>query len=81
MPLWIPSSSAFARLNNADSRRALEAGLTLRPLPETVRDTLAWARAVEKHVGALAAGLSPEREGELLAAARGQERPGQPLLE
>jgi 2'-hydroxyisoflavone reductase len=68
MPLWIPASSAFARINNTDSRRALAAGLTIRPLHETVRDTLAWARSAEKHLGALQAGLSPEREAELLEA-------------
>ena len=42
--------------------RAFEEGLTFRPLEETVRDTLAWARGRE-----LKAGLDRGREGELLA--------------
>jgi hypothetical protein len=31
----------------ADTRRARDAGLTFRPLEETVLDTLAWDRTVE----------------------------------
>lgn len=69
LPLWIPSASDHVGIARADSRRALGAGLRIRPLRETVRDTLAWARATEKRPGALKAGLSPEREAELLAAA------------
>jgi 2'-hydroxyisoflavone reductase len=47
--------------------RARAAGLTTRPLAETVRDTLAW----DRDRGApwpLSAGLTSEREAELLAA-------------
>lgn len=69
LPLWIPSASELAGIAAADSSRALAAGLHIRPLRETVRDTLAWARVAEKRPGALKAGLSPEREAELLAAA------------
>ncbi|HLI96081.1 MAG TPA: hypothetical protein VKT72_08345, partial [Candidatus Baltobacteraceae bacterium] len=73
LPLWIPESSTFGRLNNVDSSRALAAGLAIRSLHETVRDTLAWARTAEKRLGALAAGLSPEREAELLTEARARQ--------
>lgn len=69
LPLWIPSASDLAGIASADSGRAAAAGLRIRPLRETVRDTLAWARVAEKRPGALKAGLSPEREAELLAAA------------
>lgn len=69
LPLWIPAASEYASIANADSSRALAAGLSVRPLNQTVADTLAWARAAEKRPGALKAGLSPEREAELLAAA------------
>jgi 2'-hydroxyisoflavone reductase len=69
LPLWIPAASEYAGITNADSRRALNAGMTIRPMHETARDTLAWARIAEKHPGGLDAGLSPEREAELLAAA------------
>jgi len=47
-----------------DTSRAVAAGLTFRPLAETVADTLAWDR--ERGVDALQAGLSRERERELL---------------
>lgn len=69
LPLWIPAASEYASIARADSSRALAAGLRIRPISETVRDTLAWARAAEKRPGALKAGMSPEREAELLVAA------------
>src|SRR3954466_7295421 len=47
-----------------DTLRAVAAGLTFRPLAETVADTLAWDR--ERGVDVLQAGLSRERERELL---------------
>ncbi|HKU68238.1 MAG TPA: NAD-dependent epimerase/dehydratase family protein [Candidatus Baltobacteraceae bacterium] len=69
-PLWIPSASEYAAIANSDSSRALAAGLTIRPIAETVRDVLAWARAAEKRPGALKAGMAPEREAALLEAAK-----------
>ncbi len=68
LPLWIPVASEYASIANADSSRALAAGLTIRPIGETVRDTLAWARTAEKRPGALKAGLDPAREAQLLDA-------------
>ena len=49
-----------------DTSRAVAAGLTFRPLSETVADTLAWDRA--RGVDELQAGLSRARERELLDA-------------
>lgn len=49
-----------------DSRRAIEAGLTFRPLDETVRDTLAWDG--QRRDDERRAGLPPEREQALLRA-------------
>jgi 2'-hydroxyisoflavone reductase len=49
---------------DSDVSRALAAGLTFRPLADTVRDTLAHAETVD------GVGLTPEREAELLAAAQ-----------
>lgn len=70
LPLWIPAASESASIANADSSRAIAAGLTIRPIAETVRDTLAWARAAEKRPGGLKAGMAPEREAALLEAAK-----------
>ena len=62
LPLWIPSSlTDYAGFDEIDGRRALRAGLLLRPLYETVAATLAeteWARG---------SSLAPEREVELLS--------------
>ena len=63
LPLWVPSEDAG--FNNFAIGRALAAGLTFRPVEETVRDTLAWlATRPADHVGR--AGLPAEREAELL---------------
>lgn len=66
LPLWVPTSDEEMRGFSAVSvARAVHAGLTSRPLAETVRDTLAWA-ATRPAAHRWAAGLSPEREAELL---------------
>jgi 2'-hydroxyisoflavone reductase len=52
-----------------DTSRAVAAGLTFRALADTVADTLAWDR--ERGVDTLQAGLSRDRERELLGALDG----------
>ncbi len=70
LPLWV--SEADTWFLQADVSRALAAGLRFRPVEETVRDTLAWARqagaglVTPGQVGS--AGLDPQREAELLEA-------------
>jgi 2'-hydroxyisoflavone reductase len=46
LPLWLPGDD-YAGMAQADTHRAREAGLTFRPLEETVVDTLAWDRTVD----------------------------------
>jgi 2'-hydroxyisoflavone reductase len=59
LPVWIPAGDPeMAYFHHTDVSRAVAAGLTFRPLAET-------ARAVPEWTGT--AGLSPEREAELLA--------------
>jgi 2'-hydroxyisoflavone reductase len=60
LPLWL-SDPDSAAMHEVDVSRALGAGLTFRPLEQTVRDTLDHAETVE------GVGLTPEREAELLA--------------
>jgi len=68
LPLWVPRE--YDALQAIDCGRAMEAGLTFRPLAETIRDVLDWDRA--RTAGReLAAGLRPEREQELLLAWHG----------
>jgi 2'-hydroxyisoflavone reductase len=70
LPLWVPTDlEAFLQMSIA---KAVEAGLRFRPLEETARDTLAWARdtgaelVTKTEYGS--AGLDPAREAELLRA-------------
>jgi 2'-hydroxyisoflavone reductase len=67
MPLWEPRE--YAGMMEVDCGRAIAAGLTFRPVSETIEDTLEWDSKREK--ADLAAGLKPERERELLAAWHG----------
>jgi 2'-hydroxyisoflavone reductase len=76
LPLWLALGAhpEYVGFDRVDVSRAVAAGLRFRPLSDTVAETLAWERertgAPDKDWGpsALARGLSPEREGELLAA-------------
>jgi len=70
VPLWIPESDPDAAGFFAfDCRKAIAAGLTFRPLEETVRATLEWA-ATRSTEHEWRAGLKPDREKELLEAWR-----------
>lgn len=69
MPVWIPPRGEEAGGNRIKIDRALAKGLTFRPLAETARDTLAWFRTLPQDRQAkLKAGLTPERENEVLKA-------------
>jgi len=69
LPLWVPP--AQQGLNQVDCGKAVAAGLSFRPIEHTIADTLAWARGARPEDRPLRAGLSPEREAELLAARSG----------
>ena len=73
LPLWLPKDRQdFGRVSH---RKALAAGLTFRPLEQTLADTLAWART-ELAERPLRAGLTAEREAELLGEAEVRGRRG-----
>jgi 2'-hydroxyisoflavone reductase len=61
LPLWLQDPE-WIGLHMADVTKAEAAGLTFRPLEETIRETLALAEPTAD------AGLAPEREAELLRA-------------
>ena len=66
MPVWTGEESGMARTSN---QRAIAKGLTFRPLAETARDTLAWFKQQRpERQGKLKAGVTPEREAQVLAA-------------
>lgn len=65
MPLWLPAAGN----TQANVERALANGLALRPVADTVRDTLAWAKEEAKSRQMFRrTGLSEERERAVLEA-------------
>src|SRR5450432_632534 len=48
MPVWVPSTGEDAGGETINIKRALDKGLTFRPLAETARDTLAWFKSQTK---------------------------------
>ena len=67
IPIWVPPLGKFAGVAFVNGEKAAEAGLKTRPLRETVRDTIAWWKTLpEERTANPKAGLSAEREAELL---------------
>ncbi|MFF2192051.1 NAD-dependent epimerase/dehydratase family protein [Streptomyces sp. NPDC058157] len=70
LPCWLPPGELHDHMFRADVTKALSAGLTCRPVEETVADTWTWLRSI----GGTAPmrpdrsfkGLDPEREAALL---------------
>jgi 2'-hydroxyisoflavone reductase len=69
LPLWLPRPE-YEGMAAHDPTPSYEAGLVLRPIAETARDTLAWLRATPD---ATVTGLSREREAEVLTAWLGRQ--------
>ncbi len=61
LPMWL-CDPEWVGMHMADVFPAIEAGLSFRPLEATIRETLELAEPTDE------AGLSPEREAELLSA-------------
>lgn len=69
MPVWIPPAGEYAGFGSRSNKKAIAAGLTFRPLADTARATLEWADArPAERKAKLRAGLTAEREAEVLAA-------------
>ncbi len=69
MPVWVPAQGDSAGFALRNIGKALDAGLTFRPLTATAADTLAWFRAQPTdRQSKLHAGLTPDRESAVLAA-------------
>lgn len=64
-PMWHPHQPGF---HAYDAAKATAAGLRPRPFDRTIADTLAWDR--DRGAPPLAAGVPPDKEGELLDAWR-----------
>jgi 2'-hydroxyisoflavone reductase len=78
MPVWIAPGPETAGFSARSVAKAIAAGLTFRPLAETAKDTLEWAKTrTPEQQKALAegtvAGLSMTKEAEVLAAWRAKK--------
>ncbi|MGI8955844.1 MAG: NAD-dependent epimerase/dehydratase family protein [Chthoniobacterales bacterium] len=68
MPVWVLPSGEDGGMGAINIRKALDKGLTFRPLAVTARDTVAWFKAKPAERQAkMGAGLTKEREAEVLA--------------
>jgi 2'-hydroxyisoflavone reductase len=74
MPVWVPPRPESAGFSAVSIARALEKGLTFRPLAVTAKDTIEWhkqrpeAARTRQQTHPNAPGLRPEREQAVLAA-------------
>lgn len=71
MPAWVPPGTDSSGLTQVDCSRAIAKGLRFRSVAETAADTVAWWNSEpEERRAKLKAGISAERETEVLAALR-----------
>lgn len=74
VPPWSPMGGQYAGASLTGTDRSVKAGLTTRPIDETVRDTLAWFESLPAERQArLKAGIPPERETATLTAWHARE--------
>ncbi len=71
LPIWVPPGDLHDSLHGSDTSRAVGAGLTCRPIGETVADTWAWMQSlggpVPQRPDRPVLGLDPEVESRILA--------------
>lgn len=69
IPMWADSDSPVSGSLTWSAEKSMAAGLTIRPVDETVRDTLAWFRTLpEERQASLRAGIPADKESEVLSA-------------
>jgi 2'-hydroxyisoflavone reductase len=69
MPVWVPPMPDNAGFSAVSIQRALDHGMTFRPLATTARETVEWFRALPEDVQARVGGaFTPEREQAALQA-------------
>ena len=81
-PIWVSTEGPEAGIGDVSIARALKAGLTFRPLAETIASTLHWWDSLPEERRAKArAGLAAEKEAEVLAALKGKAPAAVPAAE
>jgi 2'-hydroxyisoflavone reductase len=74
LPVWVHATGEEAGFADTSAERAVHAGLAVSPLERTVRDTLAWhLKRPPGEQEKLKAGITREREREVLAAWKAQQ--------
>lgn len=68
LPLWTPDTGEFVSIHAINCAKAIAAGLTFRPVAETIRDTLAWLHETRPAGAGLKVGLPLDREAAVLKA-------------
>lgn len=69
LPIWHATSGEYAAVSSVSGARARAAGLQNRPVRETIRDLMTWWNTLPgERTAKPSAGLSVEREAELIAA-------------
>ncbi len=69
LPAWLPARPGYEGYGSISRARAIEKGLTFRPLAVTAMETLEWWNSLpQERRSNLKVGLSRQREAELLAA-------------
>ena len=79
MPVWVPPIEDGLGMTTTSSAKAVAAGLTYRPLADTIKATLDWwATLPPERQAKLRAGVTREREAAVLAAWHAQQAPSKP---
>lgn len=70
LPIWVPADDELIGMHTGDTSRAVEAGLTCRPVGHTVADTWSWLHGGDwsPRADRDPPGLDPDRERALLVA-------------
>lgn len=69
LPTWAPTDSEEGKWAYVSGERAVAAGMVNRPIRETIRDLLDWWKTLpEERTAKMRAGMTVEREAELIAA-------------
>ena len=74
LPIWVPPDGEYAGLHDGDVSAAYTAGLTCRPVSQTVADTWRWLQDEgdpPQRPGLPEHGLSPDAERRVLASLGG----------
>lgn len=74
LPIWLPTSGETAGFHTWNVAKAMGAGLTFRPIEETIRATIEWWNKLpEKRRTEVRAGVAADREAGIIKAWRDRE--------